>query len=106
MLHAIDILHRALSIDSTDARLWAAFSNAVMSLAVLGVPNVQEAIMAARRAAERAVALDENLPEGHASLGILLEIYMRDWQGAGREFHKSLALEPRIAMSTAHGGGG
>ncbi len=51
-------------------------------------------------AAQRAVDLDPDLAEGHAALGqILLQRYL-DWDRAGRELRKALALDP--ASADAH----
>jgi Flp pilus assembly protein TadD len=59
---------------------------------------------AARVASDRAIALDENLPEPHMVRGGLLLNGNPDWSGAEREFLRSIELNPSYAE--AHQGYG
>ena len=52
----------------------------------------------AKAAAARALQLDEDLAEGHASLGWLLMFYDWDWVGAEREFKRAIELNPNSAI--------
>ena len=54
----------------------------------------------AKEYALRALALDESLAEAHASLAWAMFIYDWDWEGAAREFRRSIELDARYA--TAH----
>ena len=54
----------------------------------------------AKEYALKALELDESLAEAHASLAWALFIYDWDWEGAAREFHRSIELDARYA--TAH----
>lgn len=56
-----------------------------------------DAFAAARRAAERALALDETLAEAHASLANIKFQYDWDYVTAEREFRRSIALNPNRA---------
>ena len=49
-----------------------------------------------RRAALKAVALDDTLAEAHAVLGRILG-FERDWHAAGRELRRALELDPNSA---------
>ena len=40
----------------------------------------------AKRAAEKALALDESLPQAHVSVGMVRKSFERDWAGAEREY--------------------
>jgi tetratricopeptide (TPR) repeat protein len=53
----------------------------------------------AREAAERALELDEELADAHASLGLVKRDYDRDWEGAEREFQRALQLDPGSASA-------
>lgn len=53
-----------------------------------------------KTAVSRALALDDELAEAHASLGYVRQFYEWDWPGAEAAFHRALELEPRYA--TAH----
>jgi TolB-like protein/DNA-binding winged helix-turn-helix (wHTH) protein/Flp pilus assembly protein TadD len=54
----------------------------------------KEAYPRARAAALRAVEIDPELSEAHASLGQILVQYDWDWAGAEREFRRALELNP------------
>ena len=54
----------------------------------------REAYARARAAALRAVEIDAELSEAHASLGQILVQYDWDWAGAEREFRRALELNP------------
>lgn len=54
----------------------------------------------AEKAIARALELDNNLAEGHASLGLLRSDADWDWAGAEREYRKAIELNPNYA--TAH----
>jgi tetratricopeptide (TPR) repeat protein len=54
----------------------------------------------ASAAAVRAIELDGNLAEPHATLGCYKTFYDWDWSGADREFRRAIELNPNYA--TAH----
>jgi TolB-like protein/Flp pilus assembly protein TadD len=56
-----------------------------------------EAMPRARMAAQRAIALDAELPEAHVALGEVLLSYDWDWTGAERELRRALTLNPSYA---------
>jgi eukaryotic-like serine/threonine-protein kinase len=60
---------------------------------------VVEGFARAKAYARKALALDEELAEAHASLGWSLFIYDWDWEGAEREFRRAIELDPRYASA-------
>jgi len=58
-----------------------------------GVPDPRDARQR-RAAAERALALEPDLGEAHASLAYLLMLQEWDWGGSEREFQRAIALSP------------
>lgn len=83
----------AIEIDPTYAPAWAGLADAAYGTSgYLVAPNV--AIPRARAAADKALALDETLPEAHTSVGIVKMVYDWDWVGAEREFDRAIALKP------------
>jgi TolB-like protein/DNA-binding winged helix-turn-helix (wHTH) protein len=54
----------------------------------------------ARQAALQALALDGDSAEAHAALGAVSAVFEWDWATAGREFQRSIVLDPNYA--TAH----
>lgn len=64
------------------------------------VPDGRKAIAQAKAAALKALELDDNLGEAHASLAILLCSYEREWSRANQEFKRAIQLNPNYP--TAH----
>ena len=54
----------------------------------------------ARKLAEKAVALNDNLPAAHVALGINYAMGVWDFTAAAREFERALELEPNNADAT------
>ena len=63
-----------------------------------GMPS-STALSQARAAANKALELDPNLPEAHATNGELLLTADWNWSGAEAEFRKAIALNPSYAMA-------
>ena len=75
----------------SDAYLWAGYNE--------GFLTASEARPKARIAAEKAIQLDDNSAEAHASLATFKLFYEYDWVGLEREFRRSFALNPNYAFS-------
>ncbi len=89
---AISHAEAAIALDSSYADAWAALADAwgyraddFVSAATAG-PQ-------ARRAAERALALDPTLADAHAQMGLWSMTYGHDPAGAAKELEKSLQLD-------------
>jgi TolB-like protein/predicted Ser/Thr protein kinase len=59
----------------------------------------REALPQAKAAAERAVALDDGLPEAHLQLATISTWSEWDWEAGGREFERALDLDPNNAAA-------
>ena len=75
----------------SDAYLWAGYNE--------GFLTASEARPKARSAAEKAIQLDDNSAEAHASLATFKLFYEFDWAGMEREFRRSFALNPNYAFA-------
>jgi serine/threonine-protein kinase len=75
----------------SDAYLWAGFNE--------GVLTASEARPKAKAAAEKAIALDDNSAEAHASLATFKLFYEYDWAGAEAEYRRAFALNPNYAFA-------
>ena len=99
---SVSFFERAIARDSTLALAWAGLADAYI---LLGSPEYagmlpSDAMPKGRAAAERALALDDELAEAHASLANVLENYDYDFAGAEREYLRAIEIEPRYP--TAH----
>ena len=88
-----------------DPKYAAAYSGLADTYALLGdweyaVMTPQEAMPKAKTAARRALELDRDLGEAHASLAFCLDGFDWDFQAADREFRQAIELNPGYA--TAH----
>jgi TolB-like protein len=89
----------SLQRDSTFAPAWAGLANAWSAAGFSGLERPLDAFPHARRAAERALALDPLLADGYVSLGNILQNHDWDWPGAERAFTRAIALDPRNAVA-------
>jgi TolB-like protein/DNA-binding winged helix-turn-helix (wHTH) protein/Tfp pilus assembly protein PilF len=91
---------RAVALDPRFALAHARRGQALWFLAqpLGGLPQ-GEALPEALRAAERALQLDEGLPEAHVTLGWVRLWYRWDWVGAEASFRRALALRPSEASA-------
>jgi len=89
----IAYLRQATGIDPEYALAWAALSDALLVEAAAWTQYAQ-GFEDARKAAERALALEPNLVEAHVVLGAIQGAYDRDWAGADASMRRALALAP------------
>jgi serine/threonine-protein kinase len=101
-----DALHRAaeyfgqaIDRDPTFARAYAGLADALGLLPIYGTTPADSAFPLARRAAEKALALDSALAEAHTTLGLILKS-TGEWEPAAMELRRGIALDTTYA--TAH----
>src|SRR5580700_5786351 len=99
---AIEYFSQAIEKDPTYA---AAYSGLADAYALsgdwkYGVLSPQDAFSKARAAAKKALALDDNLAEAHASLAFALDLYGWDWEAADTEYRRAIKLD--FGYATAH----
>lgn len=97
---AIELFLKALQKDSRFALAYAGLAD---SYALLGETSLyalhpHEVYPKARKAAARALELDDGLAEAHTSMGYL-KMNDYDWAGAEEEFQKSVELNPNYATT-------
>ncbi len=90
----IEYLRQAVALDPGHARAWAALSYAFGLQGGYGWVSVHEGWPRAREAAERALAIEPDLAEGHVMLSRVQRIYEWDWKGARASSARALELAP------------
>jgi len=96
---AIDRFQAAIA---RDPRYTAAFAGLADTYAALGYGNYlspSEAFSKARTAAGKALELDPDAPEPHASLGYVNMYFDWNFPAAEAEFRKSVELNPSLALA-------
>jgi TolB-like protein/DNA-binding winged helix-turn-helix (wHTH) protein/Flp pilus assembly protein TadD len=92
---AVEYFQQAIERDPTYAPAYSGLSDAYRMSGQQVPPR--ECMPKAEAAARKALALDDTLAEAHASLAGVLYRYQWDWEGAEREFQRSLELDPNSA---------
>jgi TolB-like protein/Tfp pilus assembly protein PilF len=95
---AVGYFRRALVHDSTYALAWAGLADARSLLSLYGYAPADSVLPKALAAAERAVALDPDLAEAHASLALVND-YRRNGPVAVRAYRRALDLNPNYARA-------
>jgi TolB-like protein/DNA-binding winged helix-turn-helix (wHTH) protein len=94
---AIDYFQQATVQDPNYPRAYAGLAASYALMAgYYGAPADAFASQA-RAAAERALELDDRLPEAHAALALIVQNHDYDWATSGKEFKKALELNPNYA---------
>jgi TolB-like protein len=95
---ALAQFRRSVEIDPSYAPGWAGIAAAYYQLSTVSMP-ADEAMPRVREAARRAVELDDQLADGHASLGVVLAQYDHDWRAAEVEYRRALELNQSSAFA-------
>jgi TolB-like protein/DNA-binding winged helix-turn-helix (wHTH) protein/Tfp pilus assembly protein PilF len=98
---AVEYFNQAIAKDPNYAQ---AYSGLADSYALLGdweygAMAPREALPQAATAAAKALELDDNLAEAHASRGLCLELFDWDWKAAERELLRAIKLSPSYASA-------
>ena len=91
---AIGYLREALAREPEFALAWTELAWAYARQADRGWAPTAEGYRRAREAVERALALEPDLPEGHARMGWIRMNYDWDVRGAGASYGRALELAP------------
>jgi TolB-like protein/Flp pilus assembly protein TadD len=95
---ALESYQRAAALDPSYAAAYSGIADAEWRVAdqLTGEPAGYQRALAA---AERAIALAPDSPEGYWARGNLRGTYFHDWSGAEADFRKALELDPNDAKS-------
>jgi serine/threonine protein kinase/Tfp pilus assembly protein PilF len=94
LLRAKDYYEQAIEKDPDYSDAHAGRADVFMVMGILSMISHKEAARNAHESAETAHELDEASPQAHTSMGVILEVFDWDWQGAEREFKRAIALNP------------
>ena len=91
---ALELFEQALELDPTFALAHAGVADVFIAAGIFETMPPAEAFPLARMAAERARALDETLPEAHASLGAISLFHDWEFAAARAQLERAVALNP------------
>ena len=96
---SVGYLEQAVALDSSYAAAYAGLAEALTTRGLSGgTANLDEQSQALA-AAKRAIELDPDSGEAYAALGLVEINYGKDWDAAGRDLEKGIALSPSNAMA-------
>lgn len=95
---AIDCFESAMREDPQFALPYSGLADSLTLLSFYEIASPSEVMPAARRAAQKAIELDPNSAEAHASLADVFLHFDRDWQAADREYRRSIQCNPDYAL--------
>jgi len=91
---AIQYFQDALGRDGQFAMAYAALADCFATLGAMGEAPPKENFAKAKELASKAIELDDSIAEAHATLGLVLEDYLLDREGAESQFRLALDLNP------------
>jgi tetratricopeptide (TPR) repeat protein len=91
---AVEYFDQALAKDPNYARAYSGLADTLGASAVNSWIVPMEGYPKAMAAAQKAVALDDNLAEAHATLGAITMFYRLDWEKAEQEYKRAIELNP------------
>jgi serine/threonine protein kinase/tetratricopeptide (TPR) repeat protein len=96
---AITYFQEAIDKDSEYALAYAGLADCYAVLGSFTFRAPQDVFPQARAAARHAVGIDEALAEAHVSLAIVSVFYEADWETAGHESRRAIAIDPKYALA-------
>jgi serine/threonine protein kinase/Tfp pilus assembly protein PilF len=92
---ALECLNQAVELDPRFAIAWAELCRAYTNAAHSGWVPLEDGYDRARKAIERAVALEPDIPEVHARIAWIQSRHDWDWARADASYARALELAPR-----------
>jgi len=99
LLGALKHFERAIEADPKFAKAYSGLADTYTVLANQGHEPSEAMLPKARETAKKALKLDPNLTEAHASLGIVYLEFKHDVVAAEKEFRKAIELNPSYATA-------
>jgi tetratricopeptide (TPR) repeat protein len=96
---AMQCFEAAVKEDPHFALPYSGLADSLTLLSFYEIVPPSQAMPAARRAALKAIELDPDLAEAHASLADIRFHFDRDWQGADLEYRRAIQCNPGYALS-------
>ncbi|QYO62093.1 tetratricopeptide repeat protein [Leptolyngbya sp. 7M] len=96
---AIENYEQAIKIDPNFALAYARIAEAYNQMSNYPYASPKEAFPKAKAAAERAIAIDPTLSEGHTAMGNTLTSFDWNWAEAEKSFKRALELDPNSAAA-------
>jgi serine/threonine protein kinase/tetratricopeptide (TPR) repeat protein len=90
----IEYFQKAIERDPTYALAYSGLADSYSLLSEYGFAP-EEGYLKAKKAAQKALELDDALPEAHTSLAYITAFYDWNWSGSEKEFQRAISLNPK-----------
>ena len=97
IIAGMEYYQKAIELDPGFALAYAGYADANLLIATYGLAPPKQAMISAKRSAEKAVELDPSLCEPYCSLGYYYACCEWNWPESKKNFLKSIELNPRYA---------
>jgi serine/threonine protein kinase/tetratricopeptide (TPR) repeat protein len=94
---SVEYFNKAIEVDPNYALAYSGLADGYVVLATIYVLPPKEAFAKAKSAAMRALEIDNNLAEAHASLSIVRLFYEWDWPSYESDARQAIQLNPNYA---------
>ena len=91
---AVELYQKAIDIEPDNARALAGLGLTLAKQIAFGHANYNEAYSSSKEAAQKALALDDALPEAHQAMGFILGALEMRFEECGISYRKAYALAP------------
>ena len=98
LARATSLYRAAVEKDPKNARAWAGLALVLCYQAGYGHADVPESVREARKAAERALAVDDTLAESHTAMGVVLASFELRFQEGLESARRATALAPSASI--------
>jgi eukaryotic-like serine/threonine-protein kinase len=96
---AIELFNQAIEIDPQYAPAYAGLADCYNLLDIWAGLPTKETFPRAKAAAQKALAIDDQLAEAHTSLAYAIHTYEWDWAAAEQDYKRAIALNPNYATA-------
>ncbi|HYK05480.1 MAG TPA: protein kinase [Thermoanaerobaculia bacterium] len=96
---AIELFNQAIEVDPQYANAYAGLADCYNLLDIWAGLPTNETFPRAKSAAQKALAIDDQLAEAHNSLAYAIQTYEWDWPAAEREYRRAIELNPNYATA-------
>lgn len=96
---SIEDFREAIDLDPLFALAYVGLADSYILQSLYGAKPAQDVMPKARAAANKALEIDSQLAEAHASLALVKFLFEYDWAGAEDGFKQALELKPNYATA-------
>jgi adenylate cyclase len=95
---AAELFQQAIALDPQYAPAYVGLADAYLGLCDEGCLDPKGAYEKIRPLVAKALELDDQLPEAHATMARLTQDYLWNWEEAGRRYQRAIELNPNWAV--------